>query len=308
MGHSLRWLRRAWIPMLGMALVLSMFLTAGSVTALADDDPDFDSRNGEKLGERKTLIYDRFTLDKGQSADMDGREPDTASIGSTWSVEFGAWEITGRRGGQAVERSPDDWTIAPDKRVNIDARSANVIVSSRIKRGSGYQYSGVTARHSGPVDWLGAWFDPEGWPPGVPGSFELCPDGLARCGAIVLGAKDQSQAPGQFIELYRARFDWREGKKHTITLVVIGNRVRVLVDGRVRIEATFEGLGDATEVGLFSRGAGETQFENFLATGRVRLGAVVKKAVEKWTSDYYETDDASGLFQAVGNLVNRLRR
>lgn len=268
------WTRRTALLLFGIAIAFAVFVTVGAAPVVADDDPDEDRRSGEKLGGRKTLIYDQFSLKREQSRDLEGREPDKASIGTVWEVELGDWYILGRKGGSVVERSPEDWSDATDKRVNIDAETANLTVSSSIKRGDGYQYFGVTTRHSGPVDWLGAWFDPEGWPAGGPGSGEPCPRGQERCGAIVLGAKDQSQAPAEFIELLRARYDWREGKKGTISLAVIDDQVEVRAGGKVMIRAEFAGLGDATEVGLFSRGEGETAFEDFKASGRVRLKKV----------------------------------
>lgn len=87
----------------------------------------------------------------------------------------------------------------------------------------------------------------------------------------MLGARDQSQASENFIELLRARADRREGKKGAIILTVIDDQVEVRVGGKVMIRAEFDGLGDATEVGLFSRGEGETAFDNFKASGRVRV-------------------------------------
>ena len=272
------WTRRTALLLFGIAIGFTVFLTLGAAPVSADDDPDVDRRTGEKLGKRQTIIYDQFKLKRGQAGEMEGREPDKVSIGTLWTVELGDWFITGKRGGQVVEQSPEDWYPASDKRVNIGAESANVKVSSRIKRGSGTQYFGVTARHKSDVDWLGAWFDPLGWPAG-PG--QSCPNGQERCGAIVLGAKDQSTAPDQFIELRRARYEWRPGKKHTIALTVVDDQVRVSVDRRVLIEREFEGLGDATEVGLFSRGAGDAEFEDFVASGRDRLEPVTKKGKEE---------------------------
>jgi len=254
------WTKRAALLLLALAIGFTVFLTVGAAPASAKDG-------------RQTLIYDQFTLKPGQSRDMDEREPDKTSIGTLWSVELGDWQILGRKGGKVVELTEGWWKYASDKRVNIDAETADVTVSSKIKRRGGYQYFGVTARHSGLVDWLGAWFDPEGWPPnGVSG--EACPGGDERCGAIVLGAKDHDlplppeTADDEFIELERARYKWPKGKTHTISLAVVGNLVTVRVGKKVMIRAEFSGLGDATEVGLFSRGEGETEFENFKATGR----------------------------------------
>jgi len=263
------WTKRAPLLLLAVAIAFAVFLTVGTATAAADDDPDEDRRSGEKLGKRQTLIYDEFTLKREQSRDMDGRKPDEVHRGSRWSVELGDWQIADRKGGEVVERSLGYWEYVPDKRVNIDSKSANVAVSSSIKRGTGYQYFGVTARHSGPVDWLGAWFDPEGWGEGCPG------EPGDRCGAILLGAKTQSSNPvPPYHDLRRVRYEWDEGETSTISLTVIGNQVTVRVGGKVMIRAEFDGLGDATEVGLFSRGAGETAFENFKASGRVRLKKV----------------------------------
>ena len=267
------WTKRAPLLLLAVAIAFAVFLTVGAATAAADDDPDEDRRSGEKLDSRKTLIYDQFSLKREQSRDLDGRKPDKVHRGSRWSVELGDWYIPGRSGGSVVERSEGYWEYVLDKRVNIDSKAANVAVLSRIKRSDGHQLFGVTARHSGPVDWLGAWFDPWGWP-SDPLAGEECPDDAARCGAIVLGAKDQSQTPDDFIELERARFEWDEGETSTISLTVVDNQVTVRVGTRVMIRAEFVGLGDATEVGLFSRGKGETAFENFKASGRVRLKKV----------------------------------
>ena len=299
------WTRRAALLLLGVAIACTAFVALGVEAASADSDPDVDARTGDRLGARHRLIFDRFTLKPGQSRDMDGREPDTASIGTTWSVELGIWRILGRKGGSVVERSPEDWSVATDKRVNIDAERANVFVSSRIKRRGGYQYFGVTARHSGPVDWLGAWFDPEGWPPN---GGEGCPGGQERCGAIVLGAKDQYSAPGEFIELERARFDWRKGKTHVISLAVLGGRVTVRVGTRVMIRAEFSGLGDATEVGLFSRGKGSTQVQNFLATGRIRFAELIEEATEHLGSGDGGPAGGNPPGQVIRNVVARFRR
>jgi len=248
------WTRRVALLLLAAAIGVTMFLTVGAAPASAKDG-------------RQTLIYDQFTLGKGESGEMNGREPDSASIGTLWVEELGDWYVVGRKGGRVVERSPEDWSVASDKRVNIDAQTADVVVSSEIKRGDGYQYFGVTARHTGPVDWLGAWFDPEGWPADV-GAGQTCPGGESRCGAIVLGAKENPE-PGVVIwsELRRARYDWPKGKTHKISLEVNGDEVRVLVGKKVMIEAQFSGLGDATGVGLFSRGAGEAEFKDFKASG-----------------------------------------
>ena len=249
------WTRRTALLLFGIAIGFTVFLTVGATPASAK-------------GERQTLIHDQFTLGGGESGEIGGREPDKASIGTLWVEELGDWYIVGRKGGRAVERSPENWYGATDKRVNIDADTADVIVSSEIKRGDGYQYCGVTARHSGLYDWLGAWFDPEGWGedcPGAPGD---------RCGAILLGAKTQSSNPNPpYHDLRRVRYDWPKGKTHTISLEVVGDDVRVLVGKKVMIEAQFSGLGDATGVGLFSRGAGEAEFKDFKATGRDRLEA-----------------------------------
>ena len=254
------WTKRAALLLLALAIGFTVFLTVGAAPASAK-------------GGRQTLIYDQFTLDPGQSRDMNGREPDKASIGSVWAVErdesdelLGDWWIVGRKGGKVVERSLGYWEYVLDKRVNIDAETADVMVSSRIKRGDGHQLFGVTARHIGPVDWLGAWFDPWGWvPEGL--DHKDCSD-LLCSGAIVLGMKDQLQARDGFIELERARFEWREGRTQEISLTVVGNLVTVRVGKRVLIRAQFTGLGDATEVGLFSRGEGDTEFKNFKVTGR----------------------------------------
>ena len=57
---------------------------------------------------------------------------------------------------------------------------------------------------------------------------------------------------------------------------------------RLMIQAEFDGLGDATEVGLFSRGKGTTRYQNFIASGRLRLAAFegvsegVLDRVAKW--------------------------
>ena len=274
---TVHWKRTATL-LLAVAIVCAAAVTLGVATATADDDPEVDRRTGHKLGKRNTLIYDQFRVRRDESRDLDGREPDRASIGSLWGVELGDWEIVGRRGGSVVEGTDVWWQNASDKRVNIDAETANLTVTSKIRRGEGYQYFGVTARHNGPVEWLGAWFDPEGWPPGGPGSGEPCPNDQSRCGAIVLGAKDPNWVwpdgnthPGWFVELLRARYEWRPGKKRTISLAVLDDLVQVQVNGKAKINAEFSGLGDATEVGLFSRGAGETKFENFKVTGRVRF-------------------------------------
>ena len=297
------WTKTAGL-LLGVVVACAAFLTLGAAPVSADDDPDFDARTGDRLDVRRALIFDQFSLEAGQPRDMDGRAPDTASIGTLWAVELGDWYILGRKGGSVVERSPEEWYVATDKRANIDAERANVLVRSRIKRRGGYQYFGVTARHSGPVDWLGAWFDPEGWP-SDPASGEECPGHAARCGAIVLGAKDQDQAPEQFIELERARFDWNQGKTHVVSLAVVGDQVTVRVGTRVMIRAEFSGLGDATEVGLFSRGKGSTEFQNFLVTGRLRLARLTEEAAEHSSSSDGGPASGNGRGQDVRNVVAR---
>jgi len=250
------WTRRTALLLFGIAIGFTVFLTVGATPASAKD-------------ERQTLIHDQFTLGGGESGEMGGREPDKASIGTLWVEELGDWYIVGRKGGRAVELTEGWWKDASDKRVNIDAETADVMVSSSIKRGDGYQFFGVTARHSGPVDWLGAWYEPDGWV-ADPEAGRTCPGGQPSCGAIVLGAKETPPVLPPFDELKRARYDWPKGKTHTISLEVVGDDVRVLVGKKVMIEAQFSGLGDATGVGLFSRGAGEAEFKDFKVSGRDR--------------------------------------
>jgi len=93
-----------------------------------------------------------------------------------------------------------------------------------------------------------------------------------------------------------------------ISLAVVGDRVTVRVGREVMIRAEFSGLGDATEVGLFSRGKGSTQFKNFVATGRVRLAQLIEEAVEHFSSNDRGPASHNGLGQVATNVVARFRR
>ena len=124
----------------------------------------------------------------------------------------------------------------------------------------------------------------------------------------MLGAKDQDSAPGQFIELERARFDWCKGRTHVISLAIVGDRVTVRVGRRVMIRAEFSGLGDATEVGLFSRGKGSTQFKNLLATGRVRLAHLIEEAAEHFGSNDGGPTGGNRPGHVIRNVVAWFRR
>ncbi len=63
------WTRRVALLLLAAAIGVTMFLTVGAAPASAKDG-------------RQTLIYDQFTLGKGESGEMNGREPDSASTGT----------------------------------------------------------------------------------------------------------------------------------------------------------------------------------------------------------------------------------
>jgi hypothetical protein len=63
--------------------------------------------------------------------------------------------------------------------------------------------------------------------------------------------------------------DWKGSK--WLTLSVQGDQVSVWLNNKVIIDAEFSGLSDATGVGLFSKGIGGAEFQQFKSTGRERM-------------------------------------
>ncbi len=232
---------------------------------------------------RAILIWDKFNLEDGDPLQLDGRVPDTVDAGAEWAVDTGIWSLGGGPGrGYVTEDSGTPRILTEDKRVNIDAGSANVHVEATINYKVGNpndtQFVGVTARFGAHLEWVGAWYDPYGWDGKLLGG---CKRGEDWCGAILLAAKEIVTDPGDLnhpsvvFHEGRARYEWGQGKKHRIAISANGGLLTASVDDRDLVQtAVFPSLGSATLVGMFSRGPGAARFEEFKVTGQESAAAV----------------------------------
>ncbi len=235
---------------------------------------------GKSLQARAILIWDKFNLEDGDPLQLDGRVPDTVDAGAEWAVDTGIWSLGGKPGrGYVTEDSGTPRILTEDKRVNIDAGSANVHVEATINYKVGNpndtQFFGVTARFGAHLEWVGAWYEPYGWDGKLLGG---CKRGQDWCGAILLAAKEiPNPEEPDYVVFYegRARYEWGQGKKHRIAISADGGVLTASVDDRDLVQtAVFPSLGDATLVGMFSRGPGAARFEEFKVSGQEPVEAV----------------------------------
>ncbi len=108
-------------------LAIFAMMAATPTSLVADNDPNEDFRNGQKLGKRNTIIHHTFKLGKNDTSELDGRLPNKADNGSLWVVGLGDWAIDGKKGGEVVQNSILPISVNQDQGVNIDAGEANVI-------------------------------------------------------------------------------------------------------------------------------------------------------------------------------------
>lgn len=190
------------------------------------------------------LIQDKFD-EKNKTALVD-HTPNQDVIGDGWSVELGEWEV---HKGKAKELSTAPWHPSSDYRALIDSGEADVSVELKAKLyQDGDQFWGVVARYSGPTDWLMAFHD------GV--------------GDLVLGKVASDELGLGFQELGRYAIDWKPGAKaktHTIKLVAVDTAITVYADGDPVISAVDHGNLSSGVVGMFSRGQGKNQYQEFKA-------------------------------------------
>lgn len=246
-----------------LSTLIALVMAVGLFTIASD--------RGSAAGE---LILDKF--DEKNATEISLHSPNTAPLGSSWLVEenIGNWEV---QKGKAKELSTAINLYSYDYRAVIDAGSGNADVSAEVKLKiypNGDQGWGVVARWSGDHDWLMAFHD------GV--------------GDLILGKKvsDEDQwgnhehededepggwipyvdddtlhsVLGAFQELGRVSMDWSTGSKartHTITIETSGDIITVLADGDLVLTRLDHGDMDSTVVGIFSRGTGKNQFEEF---------------------------------------------
>jgi hypothetical protein len=208
-----------------------------------------------------TLILDKFDEKKATAlVDHTPNDDNTGIVDNGWFIENndGNWEA---KKGKAKELSTVPRLDSNDYRALIDSDYSDVSASVKVKiYQDGDQLWGVVARWSGDHDWLMAFHD------GV--------------GALILGKKvfnedkdghyadpdiDGSGAGG-FQELKRVPMDWSAGKKgktHTIKIITEGSDITVLADGDSVITEQDHGDMSSTIVGMFSRGTGKNQFDEF---------------------------------------------
>jgi|APSaa5957512535_1039671.scaffolds.fasta_scaffold23926_2 hypothetical protein len=194
------------------------------------------------------IILDKF--DEKNETSLIDHEPNQDIVGGGWSVELGEWEVYK---GKAKELSTAPWSVSSDYRATIDSGESNVSVQLKTKIfQDGDQFWGVIARHTGPTDWIMAFHD------GV-GDLVL--------GKMVTGETASGAAgPTGFQELGRYAIDWKPGSKaktHTIRLVAADTAITVYADGEPVISALDHGDISSEIVGMFSRGQGKNQYQEF---------------------------------------------
>ncbi len=196
------------------------------------------------------LILDKF--DEKNETSLIDHAPNEDIVGGGWSVELGQWEVYK---GKAKELSTAPRPVSSDYRATIDSGESDVSVELKTKiYQDGDQFWGVVARHSGQLDWIMAFHD------GV-GDLVL--------GKMVTG-ETASGAVGitDFQELGRYAIDWKPGSKaktHTIRLVTVDTAITVYADGEAVISAVDHGNMSSGIVGMFSRGQGKNQYQEFKA-------------------------------------------
>lgn len=195
-----------------------------------------------------TLILDKFD-EKNATALID-HDPDEDVVGDGWSVELGVWEV---KKGKAKELSTALAPVSSDYRALIDSGNADVSAEVKLKvYQEGDQFWGVVARHTSQTDWLMAFHDGIG--DLILGKMATGEDRFGNSGTTY------------FQELGRVPMDWKPGKKaktHTITIVTAGPSITVLADGELVITADDHGPMTSGVVGIFSRGTGKNQFDQF---------------------------------------------
>lgn len=188
------------------------------------------------------IILDKFD-EKHKTALVD-HTPNDDLLGGGWSVELGEWEV---HKGNAKELSTAPRPVSSDYRALIDSGESDISVELKTKIfQDGDQFWGVVARHSGPTDWLMAFHD---------GVRDL-----------VLGKMAADEIGLGFQELGRYAIDWKPGSKaktHTIRMVVANTAITVYADGEAVISGTDHGDLSSGTVGMFSRGHGKNQYQEF---------------------------------------------
>ncbi len=192
------------------------------------------------------LVLDEFGDDEG--AKLFSHSPDVGPEGSFWIEAGGAWVIEPELFDDEDSFEADlEGKVAEvsganqDSRAVIDAASPNVSVQAEIGWRGGLV--GLVARYADEDNWLMAWFD------GVDD--------------VVLG----KNVAGAFSEVGRAPFAWGSGgAMRRFELSAIGEEVSVVIDGASLITATVAELEGSTLVGLFSRGAAGSAFDDFRVT------------------------------------------
>lgn len=201
------------------------------------------------------IILDKF--DEKKATELTAHDPNTAPGSSSWSTENndGNWEVYK---GKAKELSEIPYPNSNDYRALINADNSDVNVDIKVKvYPNSDQFNGVVARYSGEFDWLMAFHD------GV--------------GDVILGKKrpDEDQNGlstgdlGGFQELGRFAVDWSLGTKartHHLAIEVVGPTIKVFADGDLVITANDDDGMSSSIVGMFSRGTGKNQFDEFKVT------------------------------------------
>jgi hypothetical protein len=195
-----------------------------------------------------TLILDKF--DGKKATEITAHTPNTDTVGDGWFVELGVWEV---KKGKAKELSTALAPVSSDYRALIDSGNADVSAEVKLKvYQEGDQFWGVVARHTSQTDWLMAFHDGIG--DLILGKMATGEDRFGNSGTTY------------FQELGRVPMDWKPGKKaktHTITIVTAGPSITVLADGELVITADDHGPMTSGVVGIFSRGTGKNQFDQF---------------------------------------------
>ena len=227
--------RRKLTTLIALVLAIGMFTAASAQGSAAT-----------------TLIHDKF--DEKNKTEISAHTPNTAPIGSSWLVELGTWQV---HKGKAKELSTAPKVNSSDYRATINATTADSSVLAKVYPNSDQMW-GVTTRYTGERDWIMAFHD------GV--------------GDLILGKKRphenehgvdvgiEGTHAGWFHELKRVPMDWSTGSKartHTIEIVTTGDTIRVYADGDLVITREDDILMTSPHVGIFSRGTGKNQFDEF---------------------------------------------
>ncbi|MCI0439191.1 MAG: hypothetical protein L0177_08690 [Chloroflexi bacterium] len=193
------------------------------------------------------LVLDEFSDDEG--AKLFSHSPEVAPEGSFWIEAGGAWVI------EPEPFDDDEDSFHPDlegkvtevggaeqdSRAVIDASSPNVSVQAQVSWRGGLV--GLVTRYADEGNWLMAWFD--------------------GAGSLVIG----KSVAGVFAEVARMPFDWGPaGETRLLQVTSVNTTVIALVDGETVASATVAELQGNTLVGLFSRGAAGSAFDDFRVT------------------------------------------